>query len=153
MLKSVKSVFGSLFGPSRSDRLALLLRQLSQVAMECAVCFRDSKGLDVKGIIDHEHRADAIVDQIHELLDNSFIMRFDIPDSMRLADDLDDVVDGMRKVALHIEAYKLHLPQLGEAEMELFAIGEDMLKRIDDLIAMMAEPRLSLSRVREVANV
>ena len=153
MLKSARSAFGSLFGPSRSDQLAVLLRDLSKAAMECAVCFRQSKGLDVKGIIDHEHRADAIVDQIHELLDNSFIMRFDIPDSMRLADDLDDVVDGMRKVALHIEAYKPHLEALGDAEMELFGIGEKMLQRIDDLIAMLAEPRLSLARVREVANV
>ena len=153
MLNSVRSAFGSLFGPSRSDQLVKLLKQLSESAMACAVCFRQSKGLDVKGIIDHEHRADAIVDDIHELLDNSFIMRFDIPDSMRLADSLDDVVDGMRKVALHIEAYRLHLPQLGDAEMELFAIGEGMLKRIDDLINMLAEPRLSLTRVRDVANV
>ncbi len=153
MFKAIKSAFGPLFGPSRSDQLVQLLKQLSEAAMACAARFRESKGLDVKGIIDLEHRADAIVDDIHELLDNSFIMRFDIPDSMRLADGLDDVVDGMRKVALHIEAYKLHLPQLGDAEMELFAIGEGMLKRIDDLINMMAEPRLSLTRVREVANV
>ena len=153
MLNAVRSAFGSLFGPSRSDRLVVLLKQLSEAAMAGAVCFRESRGLDVKGIIDHEHRADAIVDDIHELLDNSFIMRFDIPDSMRLADSLDDVVDGMRKVALHIQAYKLHLPQLGDAEMELFAIGEGMLKHIDDLIMMMAEPRLSLTRVRDVAKV
>jgi uncharacterized protein len=152
MAKAAKSV-GGLFGQSRSDRLAELLRSLSAAAISCADCFRNSAGQDLNGIIDWEHKADAIVDDIHELLDNSFIMRFDIPDSMRLADDLDDVVDGMRKVALHADAYRPLLPSLDADAMKLFAIGEGMLKRIDELIAMLAEPRLSLARVRDVANI
>ncbi len=153
MAKAAKRVGGSLFGPSRSDQLAVMLKSLSATAISCADCFRNSAGQDLKGIIELEHKADAIVDDIHELLDNSFIMRFDIPDSMRLADDLDDVVDGMRKVALHIDAYRPLLPGLDADAMKLFAIGEGMLKRIDDLIGMLAEPRLSLTRVRDVANV
>ena len=64
------------------------------------------------GIIDYEHRGDAIVDEIHELLDNAFILRFDISDCMRLTDDLDNVIDGMRKVAIHIDIYK---PVVGDA--------------------------------------
>lgn len=148
-----RSPFGALFGPSRSDKLAALLKKLSQMALACAARFRESQGLDVAGIIDLEHKADAIVDEIHELLDNSFIMRFDIPDSMRLADDLDDVVDGMRKVALHIEAYRLQIHGLSPQAMELFAIGEGMLQHIDQLIDMLAEPRLKLNRVREVADL
>jgi uncharacterized protein Yka (UPF0111/DUF47 family) len=148
-----KTPFGALFGPSRSDQLAELLKTLSRTALACAARFRESEGQDAKGIIDIEHKADAIVDQIHELLDNSFIMRFDITDSMRLADDLDDVVDGMRKVALHIEAYRLLIPKLSPQAMELFALGESMLKRIDQLIDMLAEPRLKLTKVREVADL
>lgn len=148
-----RTPFGALFGPSRSDQLAGMLKELSQTALACAARFRESQGQDVKGIIDIEHRADAIVDRIHELLDNSFIMRFDIPDSMRLADDLDDVVDGMRKVALHIEAYRVHIPALNPQAMEIFALGENMLKDIDKLIDMLAESRLKLTRVREVADL
>lgn len=152
MAKTALSGFSALFGPSRSDRLAELLKSLSVTAMACATRFRESDGQDLKGIIDLEHKADAIVDEIHELLDNSFIMRFDIPDSMRLADDLDDCIDGMRKVALHLEAFRPFIPELVPEAKELFALGETMLGRIDSLMAMLSEPRLSLARVREVAN-
>ena len=152
MAKTELSGFSALFGPSRSDKLADLLKSLSVTAMACATRFRESDGQDLKGIIDLEHKADAIVDDIHELLDNSFIMRFDIPDSMRLADDLDDCIDGMRKVALHLEAYRPFIPELVAEAKELFALGETMLKRLDSLMAMLSEPRLSLARVREVAN-
>jgi uncharacterized protein len=79
---------------------AALLKQVSEIALECAAHFRATNGQDVTGIIQFEHKADRVVDEIHELLDNSFIMRFDIPDTMRLTDELDDVIDGMRKVAL-----------------------------------------------------
>lgn len=152
MQKTLERVRASLFGPSRNDRYAALLRQVSGIALACAAHFRATNGQDVAGIIEFEHKADRVVDEIHELLDNSFIMRFDIPDTMRLTDELDDVIDGMRKVALHIDAYKLHLVHLRPEAQVLMALVGDMLVHVDTLIAMLAEPRLSLSRVREVAN-
>lgn len=152
MSKSSRFAVGSLFGPSRSDHLVELLKDLSRTALECAALFRATKGRDAKGIIAIEHKADRIVEQIHELLDNSFIMRFDIPDSMKLTDNLDDVVDGMRKVALHLEAYAPFVSELSNDAMGVFELGEEMLRDIDLLIAMLAEPRLSLPRVREVTN-
>jgi hypothetical protein len=129
-----------------------VLKSLSQTALECAAHFRTTKGRDAAGIIAIEHKADRIVEEIHELLDNSFIMRFDIPDSMKLTDNLDDVVDGMRKVALHLEAYAPFVSELSPDAMEVFELGEAMLKDIDQLIDMLAGPRLSLPRVREVTN-
>jgi uncharacterized protein Yka (UPF0111/DUF47 family) len=152
MSKAAWFPVGSLFGPSRGDRLVELLKSLSQTALECAAHFRTTKGRDAAGIIAIEHKADRIVEEIHELLDNSFIMRFDIPDSMKLTDNLDDVVDGMRKVALHLEAYAPFVSELSPDAMEVFELGEAMLKDIDQLIDMLAGPRLSLPRVREVTN-
>ena len=152
MLNSIKRIFGPLFGPSRSDQLAQLLRQLSETAMACAVRFRESKGLDLKGIIDLEHGADAIVDDIHELLDNSFIMRFDISDAMRLTDEVDDVIDGMRRAASHIDIYKPFLATLRPEAMELVVAGERAIQALRDLIAMLAEPRLTLQKARDLAR-
>ncbi|MCU0954829.1 MAG: DUF47 family protein [Hyphomicrobium sp.] len=152
MTKSTRFAVGSLFGPSRSDRLVELLKELSRTAIECAALFRETKGRDARAIIAVEHKADRIVEQIHELLDNSFIMRFDIPDSMKLTDNLDDVVDGMRKVALHLEAYAPFVSELSADAMEVFALGEAMLHDIDTLVDMLAGPRLSLPKVREVTN-
>ena len=79
MRGALQRIMASLFGPSRNDRYAALLKQVSEIALACAAHFRATNGQDVAGIIEFEHKADRVVDEIHELLDNSFIMRFDIP--------------------------------------------------------------------------
>lgn len=152
MAKSVWDAVGRFFGPSHNDRFAELMGQLAQTSVDCAKHFRETKGQDLAGIIDYEHKGDAIVDDIHEVLDNSFIMRFDIADSMSLADELDDVLDGMRKVAVHIDIYRPILSDLKPDALELMAIGERMQKQLRDVVAMLAEPRMSLPRVREAVT-
>lgn len=152
-MKTKTGALAALFGPSRNDQFAALLKQLSDTVVACAKHFRETGGRDLKGIIDFEHQADALVDEIHELLDNSFIMRFDIPDSMKLTDDLDNVIDGMRKVAIHMDVYKLHLAELRPEAVELMKLGDEMVNQLHDLVGMMGEPRLSLARVRETARL
>lgn len=153
MRKILQETFASLFGPSRNDRFAALLKRVSTIALRCAAHFRETDGNDLKGIIAFEHEADTVVGEVHELLDDSFILRFDIPDAMRLTDDLDDVIDGMRKVALHIDAYRIYLSQIRPEAQELIKLGGEMLVHVDALVSMLAEPRLSLARVREVADL
>jgi len=140
------------FGPSQNDKFAELLLQLADTAVACAAHFRDTGGQDLAGIVDYEHKGDAVVDQIHELLDNSFILRFDVADCMRLSDDLDNVIDGMRKVAAHIDIYNSVLHSLRPDALELFAVGEDMIAKVRQLVAMLSKPRLVLSEVRELAT-
>ncbi len=152
MQKRLQGAMAALFGPSRNDQFAALLKRVSTIALECAEHFRKTDAKDVQGIIAFEHQADALVAEIHELLDNSFIMRFDISDAMRLTDDLDDVIDGMRKVVLHVDAYKHFLSELRPEAHELMTLAGDMLVRVDVLVSMLAEPRLSLARVRAVAG-
>ena len=103
---SIWEAVGKFFGPSQNDRFAALLLQLAETAVACAAHFRQTGGEDVSGIIDFDPSDKAVVDGIHELLDNAFILRFDVADCMRLTDDLDNVIDGMRKVAIHIDIYK-----------------------------------------------
>ncbi|MGE0697980.1 MAG: DUF47 domain-containing protein [Hyphomicrobiaceae bacterium] len=152
MRNRIQGALASFFGPSRNDRFAELLRQVSKVALDCSAHFRKTKAQDAAGIVEFEHRADRLVAEIHELLDNSFIMRFDIPDAMRLTDDLDDVVDGMRKVVLHVDAYKVFLSDMRPGAIELMDLSGAMLVHVDKLVAMLAEPRLSLSAVRVIAD-
>jgi len=94
---TIWKVVSSFFRPAQNDQFARLLLRLADTAVACAAHFRETGGLDHTGIIDFEHRGDAVVTEIHELLDNAFILRFDIADCMRLTDDLDNVIDGMRK--------------------------------------------------------
>jgi hypothetical protein len=151
-MATIWNAFGRFFGPSQNDRFAELLLRLAEEAVACAAPFRTTGGQDLAGIIDYEHRGDAIVDEIHELLDNAFILRFDISDCMQLTDDLDNVIDGMRKVAIHIDIYKPVLGTLPPDALELFGIGERMMDGVRALVAMLSEPRLSLARVREMAR-
>ena len=147
-MKTIWETIARFFRPSQNDRFAQLLLQLAETAVACAAHFRETGGLDHVGIIDFEHRGDDIVAEIHELLDNAFILRFDIADCMRLTDDLDNVIDGMRKVAIHIDIYKPVVAPLRPEAMELFAIGERMMSGVRQLVSMLGEPRLSLSAVR-----
>jgi uncharacterized protein len=151
-MKSIWEAVGRFFRPAQTDRFAELLLRLADTSVACAEHFRKTGGLDHQGIIDFEHQGDAIVIEIHELLDNAFILRFDIADCMRLTDDLDNVIDGMRKVAIHIDIYRPILAPLRPEAMELFAIGEQMVSKVRRLVAMLGEPRLSLQAVREVAT-
>ena len=142
----------SLFGKSHNDRFAGLLSDLAGIGVACAKHFRETNGQDLAGIVTFERQADKIVDEIHELLDNSFIMRFDIPDAMRLTDEVDDVIDGMRRAATHIDIYKPFLSTLRAEAKELVTAGESAICALRDLIAMLSEPRLTLQRARDLAR-
>lgn len=152
MRKTVQGMLATMFGPSRNDRYAHLLKELSNIGIECARFFRKTEGQDKQGVIDLEHKADRVADEIHELLDNAFIMRFDIPDAMRLTDEMDDVIDGMRKIVLHVDAYKIYLGRMRPEALELMDLGVEMLVEVAKLIDMLAQPRLLLAEVRAVAN-
>lgn len=151
-MTTIWEAVGRFFGPSQNDRFAQLLAQLADTAVACASHFRETGGQDLPAIIDYEHRGDAIVDEIHELLDNAYILRFDVADCMRLTDDLDNVIDGMRKVAIHIDIYRPVVVPLRPDALELFAIGERMMLGVRDLVAMLSEPKLSLAGVRDLAR-
>ncbi|HRD75956.1 MAG TPA: DUF47 family protein, partial [Hyphomicrobiaceae bacterium] len=138
MLKTMQGALAAFFGSSHNDRYAELLKGVSEVAIQCGRRLKETGGQDVASIIELEHKADRLTDEIHELLDNSFIMRFDIPDAMRLADDIDDVVDGMRKVALHIDGYKKFLSKMPPEAIELMSMSIDMMVKVDGLVAMLA---------------
>jgi hypothetical protein len=151
-MRTIWEAVGRFFGSSQNERFAQLLLDLAETAVACAAYFRKAGGQDPKGIIDFEHRGDAIVDEIHELLDNAFILRFDVADCMRLTNDLDNVIDGMRKVAVHVDIYKPILAPLRPEAVQLFAIGERMMMGVRQVVAMLSEPKLALGRVREAAR-
>ncbi len=151
-MKSIWDAVSRFFGPSNNERFAAQLADLANTAVACGEHFRKTTGHDLPGIVAFERKGDDIVSEIHELLDNSFILRFDIPDAMRLTDDLDNVIDGMRQVAIHIDIYKRIIADLPSDAVRLVEVGQEMMVLVRDLVRMLAEPRLSLPKVREVAK-
>jgi uncharacterized protein len=152
-MKTIWDTFTRYFGTSHNDQCAEMFVELATTVKACAAKFVATRGADYEAIASFERKADAIVDKIHELLDDSFIMRFDIADMMKLADELDNVIDGMRKVANHISVYQSHLEVMRPDAVAMMQITERMTGSLADLVAMLAAPRLSLDRVREIANV
>ena len=152
-VRTIWDRFGRFFGPSHNDQFAALLKQLAEIGVECAAHFRSTNGQDLAGIVALERKADKIVDEIHELLDDSFILRFDIADAMRLTDEVDDVIDGMRHAASHIDTYKLHLSKLRPEAIKLIDAGETAIKGLSSLIGLLAEPKMPLARVRELQRI
>lgn len=151
-VKNLSSVT-SFFGTQHNDRYSELMLELADTARECTQHFRKTEGKDLSGIIDRERKGDRLVDQIHEILDNSFIMRFDIPDAMTLADELDHVLDGMRKTAMHIDVYGPLLQTSHKDATHLMDMAERMVERLRDLVAMLPQSRLKLPKVLELAHL
>ena len=48
--------------------------------------------------------------------------------------DLDNVIDGMRKVAMHVDIYKPIVAPLRSDALELFAVGERIMGGVRELI-------------------
>jgi uncharacterized protein Yka (UPF0111/DUF47 family) len=148
----VARAIARLFGTDYNDAFANKLLLLADVGVECAAHFRNTDGQDLPGVVSFEKRADKIVDAIHELVDNSFIMRFDPPDALRLTDALDDVIDGMRGAATHIDIYKRYLADLRPEARELIKSGERAIGALRELVASLGTGQLSLDRSRELAR-
>jgi len=151
-MNTIWSAFGRFFGQSHNDRFAELIRQLADIAVECAAHLRSTRGRDLTAIVAYERRADQTVDAVHELLDDTFILRFDVQDAMELTDEIDNVIDGMRKVASHLDIYRAQLSELSDDAIALIALSEKAIIGVRDLAGMLTDARLDLSRVRQVAD-
>lgn len=151
-MNTIWSAVSRFFGPSHNDQFAELLKRLTDIAVECAAHFRKTSGRDLDAIIEYERKADRVVDDIHELLDNSFILRFDVQDAMELTDEIDNIIDGMRKVAIHLDIYGTQLQDFTGDATELAELSEKAVLDVRALTAMLGEPRLNLARVRELAD-
>jgi uncharacterized protein Yka (UPF0111/DUF47 family) len=148
----VANAIARLLGDSPNKAFGKHLLDLANVGVACAAHFRKTNGQDLPGVVGFEKSADKIVDAIHELLDNAFIMRFDAADALRLTDSLDDVIDGMRGAATHIDIYKRYLRVLRPEAEELIVAGERAIHALRDLVAAVSIGTMTLNRAREGAK-
>jgi uncharacterized protein Yka (UPF0111/DUF47 family) len=151
-MSTIWSAFGRFFGPSHNDDFARLIGRLGDIAVECAAHFRKTSGRDLEAIVAFERQADTVCDEVHELLDNSFILRFDVQDAMELTDEIDNVIDGMRKVAIHLDIYGGQVKDLSGDPERLIELGEQAVLLVRDLAHMLSAPRLDLARARDLAD-
>jgi len=140
------------FGRSQNGPIADLLAQQPEIASRCSKLLRESSCKSLDEIIALEHEGDATEEKIHEIIDSSFILRFDKSDIGSLANSLDNILNGMRQVAMHVDIYTPHIPRLRPEAEELLQIIEQMTAQVQKCTGLLHEKRLPHKRVRELTR-
>ena len=141
-----------LFGKSQNVPLAGLLHSLAEVSAACIKTMKDTQCRDIARVTHFEHEGDDLESQIHEILDNSFILRFDKPDVVHLAAELDDMLDGMRRVAKHVHMYQPILKTLRPEVLEFLDIIESMTIEVQKLTEMLSHRKLSQHQIKTLVK-
>src|SRR3989338_6270091 len=123
------------FGRSQNGPIADLLAQQAEIASRCSKLLRESS-----------------CKSLHEIIDSSFILRFDKSDIGSLANSLDNILNGMRQVAMHVDIYTPHIPRLRPEAEELLQIIEQMTAQVQKCTGLLHEKRLPHKRVRELTR-
>ncbi len=109
-------------------------RDCAEALHKLIVSFDEVSGLyeTIKGF---ERRGDQTTGEILRRLDSSFVTPYDREDIHALAEELDDVVDGMFSVAelLHLVHAKHPLPEVAELADVLVTMADEMVALIDCL--------------------
>lgn len=95
----------------------------------------------IEKIIKLEKDADRLVGETFQLLDNTFISRYDKPDIERFISHLDDVIDYIKKATVSIQIYHIQTP-INEV-LEFGIIINDMVKSLDDAIQKITSLKMS----------
>lgn len=114
-----------------------------QCANEMRELFTDFSNAQqqIDKIVALEKEADWLVGETFQLLDKTFICRYDKPDIERLISHMDDVIDFMKKVAVSLQVYRIKEPR---ADTQEFAtIIADMVKSLHEVIGKFATLRMN----------
>ena len=86
-------------------------------------------------IKDAENDADAVVHQIYQLLNNTFVTPFDREDIQTLVNRMDDVMDLLEKASARMEIYDMPAPPENIGEM--LAILQKAFDKISSAVGML----------------
>lgn len=103
-----------MFGRSHDRLFEKLFRDHIDNAAACAddlvalfAQFGRESDAPFQQIIDREHRSDKLLAEVHDLVDRSFITRFDKSDIVALVDRIDNILDGIKTVARRSKMFRL----------------------------------------------
>ncbi len=96
-------------------------------------------------IIVLEKEADRLVGETFQLLDNTFISRYDKPDIERFISHLDEVIDYIRKVAVSVRDYRIQdsrreAPEFAAIIAEMVQLLHEAVGKITALKMTTVEP-------------
>lgn len=127
-----------MFSKKKKRSFDQIFQEHIQISLQCAGEFHamltdfSSAPQHTEKIIALEKEADRLVGETFQLLDNTFISRYDKPDVERFISHLDDVIDYMKKVIVSMQDYRIQSPR-NEA-LEFAEIIYDMVKSLHEAI-------------------
>ena len=141
------------FGNQENAEIAAQLRELMSAARNSSNKLSRESELRESDMVGEEHRGDDALQRVEEALERGFNVRFGKADPTRLAHELDDVIDGIRGVARHIETYAKFLNPFPDASRDLIKAVQLGIDNLDHLVDEVLNGRINRDRVKQYADV
>ena len=150
----MRSFTDRFFGPTPDTQIASLLVEMAKTGQRAADVLMRSNCKNVDAVIKYEHEGDALERRIHELLDSTFEIRGDKRDVEHLSRELDDVLDGIRRTAKHVDIYKRYFidPKLPKEAVEILATIVTMTELLVKLTTMLQTRHADLQQVNTLVD-
>ena len=147
------SALVTFFGNKDNAAVAKHLRELSAASRECATELHRGSSMNLDTITDYEHAGDDALEALSLALERSFILQETLrkADATHLGHEMDDVIDGMRDVANHLNTYRGFLPELPRSCVSLIEIVYTGAHKLDKLVVALTDGRIdfrSMNRLR-----
>lgn len=143
--------FAALFANRENLEIAEQVRELMAAATSCAAKLGREVELRETDMIEDEHRGDAALEKIEKAIERGFIVRFGKGSPSQLAHELDDVIDGMRDVARHIETYRIYLDPFPQSSSELMRTITESIKYLSEMVNEIFSGRINSGRLSDLA--
>ena len=144
----MQNPFEYFFGKSQNAPVVELLIKQAAIAASCAQALKESNCRAFEKVGTFEHEGDATEEHIHEILDSAFILRFDKSDITNLAQNLDNILDGMRHITTHVNTYAPYLQEFRPEAGELLDVIVDMTTTVAQLVPLLKDRRISAADIR-----
>ena len=104
-------------------------------------------------IIEDEHRGDQALKALSLAIEQAFITRSTLgkSDVTYLGHELDNVIDGMRDTAEHIDTFRRFLPSLPAPAGELIEIVYEDVQRLNQLVRELTNGRIDFPVMNELS--
>ena len=149
----VWGVLTKVFGNKDNAAISKHLREHSAAALACAEKFRAGIRMDLAGIVEDEHRGDQALKALSLAIEQAFITRSTLgkSDVTYLGHELDNVIDGMRDTAEHIDTFRRFLPSLPAPAGELIEIVYEDVQRLNQLVRELTNGRIDFPVMNELS--
>lgn len=129
----------------RENRFFEIFEKISQNLLECSTAFHQllkqysDVPKKVDSIKDFEDRGDSLTHEIIQVLNQTFVTPLDREDIFKLAECLDDVVDGIDEVASRLIIFDITLPT--NYAIELSHIIMQCCEQINKAVPYLRHPK------------